>query len=173
MSERFKDVVMVLVGHGSPPKDVDREKLARYIELEQRIEAGDMSVMDEFEMLDREIRGYPRNAENDPYWHNLTLLARRIEEMGVFRRVYIAFNEFCAPSVEDAIHTALKENPDARIVVVSTMMMPGGEHSDRDIPEKVERAKRMYPHRKIIYAWPYPMEVLAEIFIDQAIRFID
>ncbi len=165
------EYVLVLVGHGVPPRGYDLKKVSRYIELEKMAEKGDPSAVKEFYELDREVRSIPRTRENDPYWFYLNELANKIRERGIFKNVYVAFNEFSPPSIEESLNRAIKENPGSYIIVVPTMIIPGGAHSEKDIPEKISEFRRRYPESRIIYAWPYQMDKLVDFFIEQALRF--
>ena len=165
------DAVLILVGHGSPPKGYDSRKISRYIELERRAESGDPYALRDFKELDREIRNIPRSRDNDPYWYFINQIAEEIKRRGVFRDVYIAFNEFCSPDVDEAIENAINRYPNSKVIVVPTMIIRGGSHSEKDIPDKIKKVKRRYPESDIIYAWPFPVEEVSKLFIEQALRF--
>ncbi len=168
----LEDVVLILVGHGSPPRSYPHERVAEYIGLEKRVRAGDPTALERFRELDEELRSYPRTPENDPYWYNLTRLAEAVKKASRFLDVIPAFNEFCRPSLEEAVEEAAKRRPEA-IVVVPTMIVRGGEHSEEEIPEKLKEIMERHPGLKIIYAWPYDVEDQVELFVKQARRFLD
>lgn len=156
--------VVVLVGHGAPPKGFPEEKVAEYLRLERRLRAGDRSVEATLEELERELREWPRTKENDPYWFHVTELARLLQEMGGYMKVIAAFNEFCSPSVEEAIEEAANLRPET-VIVVPTMMIRGGEHSEIEIREIVERAKLRHKDVRIVYAWPFDTSELARFLL--------
>ena len=79
------------------------------------------------------------------------------------RPVYVAFNEFCAPTIEQAVATAVMAG--ARdIAVVTTMITPGGSHAERDIPEALERARAEHPDANIHFVWPLDLHSVADMF---------
>ena len=86
--------------------------------------------------------------------------------------VLVAFNEFCAPTLEleEAIDDAVNQEAE-RVVVITTMMTPGGAHSEVDIPEAVEAAAKRHPTVEIVYAWPNDPDRIAATFADQTRRF--
>ncbi len=164
-------VALVLVGHGSPPKDYPPQFVGEYMNAEMRLESGDPSVKEPFKKLDRQVRSHPRTAANDPYWQGMNELAERIKKSGSFLDVIIAFNEFCAPTIEEAMGRAAQLKPEV-IVVISTMVIRGGGHSEKEIPDSVNRAAQKPNNIRVIYAWPYDLEAKTEFFITQAKKFI-
>ena len=162
---------MVLVGHGAPPKGFPDDKVAEYIRLEKRVRAGDKSAEKRLEEIEKELMEWPRTKENDPYWFYLNELAETLKREGGYKEVIPAFNEFCPPNVEQAIERALKLKPDI-IVVVPTMMVKGGEHSEVEIKESVEKARESYPDIRIVYAWPFDTRELASFISEHVNKFI-
>ncbi|GAG77021.1 unnamed protein product, partial [marine sediment metagenome] len=65
-------------------------------------------------------------------------------------RIVVGFNEFCSPSLDDAFEEAIKQDPE-KIIVITPMMTQGGEHSEKDIPEAIERAKKKNPNIKFSF----------------------
>ena len=77
------------------------------------------------------------------------------------RRVVEAYNEFCAPSVEDAIATLVEEGAD-HITLLTTMFTRGGSHAEFEIPEIVEFSRKKYPGIQFHYVWPFDLDRVAE-----------
>ena len=65
-----------------------------------------------------------------------------------------------APTIEDAV-TALAADGFDRIDVVTSMMTPGGFHSETDIPAALERARARHPEVALRYLWPFDMHAVA------------
>jgi len=164
-------VVVLLVGHGVPPSDYPRERLAEYMRLKTLAEAGDRRAGEQYGRLEREMRRWPRTKENDPYWAGVMELAREIKRAGGFASVKVAFNEFCAPDLEEAFEEVSKLDIDT-VVVVPTMIVRGGEHSETEIKEKIDAAKKRHPRLNILYAWPFDLAMQAEFFAAHVNRFI-
>lgn len=164
-------VIVILAGHGQPPIGYPGGKVMEYVRLGRCLESGNLEERTRFQELDRELRNYPRTRENDPYWFHMKRLADEVKERAGFMSVEPAHNEFCGPSIEDAIEKAAASNPDA-VVVVPTMIVRGGEHSEEDIPRKVRMAARKHRQCAIIYAWPFDLGDWAELLVRQAGRFI-
>ncbi|MEJ5350708.1 MAG: CbiX/SirB N-terminal domain-containing protein [Melioribacteraceae bacterium] len=159
-----KKISVVIVGHGAPAKDFP--KLKEYFKLHDThsIEA---------ELLEKELRDWPRNADNDPYWAGFMEIINDFKKQNKeFYSVYYAFNEMCGPTIEEALEQAVHDNPDL-IIVTSIMFTPGGNHSEIDIPEKIELFQENYPNIKIIYAWPYKTSDIVNMLTKQIKSFTE
>ena len=85
------------------------------------------------------------------------------------RRLVVAYNEFCAPSLESAIEDLVVEGFQ-RLVLTTTMFTPGGSHSELEIPEIVEQARKLHPEVDIRYAWPFDLDRAAGFLAEQISR---
>lgn len=161
---------VILVGHGGVPSDCPSDLVSELKRLEAQRRARGLAEMSPREAeVDRQVRQWPRTDETDPYQAGLRSLATRLERRVSPRRLVTAYNEFCAPSVEDAIDSLVAEGT-RRITLVTTMFTPGGSHSERELPEIVEIAQRKYPTVEIRYAWPFDLESAAAFLADQVAR---
>jgi sirohydrochlorin cobaltochelatase len=154
------DSVFLLVGHGAPASDTPRALLqrAKALEAGRRAEKGPMT--DEEWRLDKTIRNWPRTPETDPYKTGMEEIADRLRPR--VGRVIVAYNEFCAPSLEDALMVLSAEG--ARdITVVTTMLTPGGVHADVEIPETLRAFSEQHPEITVRYAWPFDLDVVAAL----------
>ena len=68
--------------------------------------------------------------------------------------------------MDEAIDTLASEGV-RKVSVVPTMLTPGGSHSERDVPELLERARRRHPDIQIVYAWPFDPDRIAELIASQ------
>lgn len=163
MTTRRKAVV--LVGHGGVPRDYPRDRLSRLrtLESERARIGGEMSP--EECLLDAEIRHWPRTPESDPYREGLRALAERLEPKLQGVRLELAYNEFCAPSIDEAVEVLAGEGCE-EIVFLSSMFTPGGSHSERDIPEILDRVRRRFPELTLHYAWPYDLDLLSRFMVE-------
>lgn len=164
--------VCVLIGHGAPPADFPKAELLEYFRLHLQAEAGALPERQRarYDELDERLKRWPRTSENDPYKAGLDQLARGIEKAsGV--PVIVAFNEFCAPTIGEAIEAAIHQGFE-RIVVAPTMLIRGGVHSERDIPTALAQAQARFPKVKIVYAWPFEQEKLVKLFAGQLGHFM-
>jgi sirohydrochlorin cobaltochelatase len=179
---------VILVGHGIPAKDYPEDRLREFFRMELSHHSGDgghdhghghahedhdhsagEDPAARWTHLDREIREWPRTVENDPYKFAVDAIAERLERASG-HQVLVAFNEFCAPTIEEAIERAIADGAD-RVIVLSIMLTPGGGHSDYDIPRSIERAQRRYPDTEIVYAWPYEIDLIARMLSTQVKSF--
>jgi sirohydrochlorin cobaltochelatase len=118
-----------------------------------------------FTRLDTKIRAWPRTAENDPFFTASHALAAALgEEAGC--EVIVGFNEFCAPTLDEALDQAANSGAD-RIVVVTPMMTRGGEHAEADIPAAVEDARQRHSAIEVVYAWPFDTLEVAHFLSEQ------
>ncbi|MBI3119637.1 MAG: CbiX/SirB N-terminal domain-containing protein [Candidatus Hydrogenedentes bacterium] len=153
---------VVLVGHGGPARDFPRlkEYFAKHDEKSP-----------ETEQLEADMRDWPRTAENDPYWAGFMKVKHSLEASGRYQSVHAAFNEFCAPTLGAALEQAAAGHPES-IIVASIMLTPGGSHSEKDIPKSIDAFKAAHPELKVIYAWPYSEQDIADLIQAQVERFI-
>jgi len=172
-AERPKAII-VLAMHGAPPLDFPPEEMTEFMRLHAR--GGHTSKPDvgaqrlRYEELEAKMRAWPRTGQNDPFYAGSQDLARQLrQESGI--EVIIGFNEFCAPTLDDALERAAAREAE-KIVVITPMMTRGGEHSAIDIPEAIRRAQQKFPTQKIVYAWPFPTEDIARFLASQLIRFL-
>ncbi len=166
--------VIVLAMHGALPLDFPREELTEFMNLHARIghspgqEADPLRLR--YEELEAKMRAWPRTGQNDPFYAGSQDLAKALRTESKLE-VIIGFNEFCAPTLDEALEGAAARQAE-KIVVATPMMTRGGEHSAIDIPDAIRRAQRAYPDQKIVYAWPFPTEDIAGFLSSQVQRFL-
>jgi len=82
----------------------------------------------------------------------------------------IAYNEFCAPTLEEAVETLIAAGA-REIRVVSSMFTPGGSHSEVEIPETLAHLRGKHPGIDLRYAWPFDLKQVASMLAAQLTRF--
>lgn len=138
--------IIVLAMHGMPPRDLPQRELAELFGLHARLE----------------------HPENDPFFAGSMELADHLHRAtGV--GVVVGFNEFCAPSLDEALDEAASRGA-GRITVLTPMMTRGGEHSEIDIPAAIRRAQDRHPGTRIDYVWPFDPAAVAEFLAAQMAR---
>ncbi len=160
---------VLLVGHGGIPKDYPRELVTKLKTLEARRRASGTEPTAEESDLDRRIRQWPRTPETDPYQAGFEALAAHLGTL-LHEHFAIAYNEFCAPTVEDAVEEMIEAGI-TMITVVPSMLTPGGSHSEIEIPESLDRLRLGFPHVEIRYAWPFDLPAVATMLASQLQRF--
>lgn len=161
---------VILVGHGGIPADCPGDLVSELKRLEGMRRARGLVEMSPREAeLDKQIREWPRTPDSDPYAAGLEKIAHRLKERVAPRKLVVAYNEFCAPSLEDAIAELVADGT-RRIILTTTMFTPGGSHSEKEIPEIVEYQSKLYPGVEIRYAWPFDLDRAAEFLADQLDR---
>src|SRR5690349_2631223 len=120
---------VVLVGHGVPATDCPRDLVLRFKALEGRRRAAGQVVTAEERALDQQLREWPRTEANDPYRAGMERVAHALASRTRGCRLVVAYNEFCAPSLEDAVRGLAREGV-RRIQVVPSMITPGGVHAE-------------------------------------------
>ena len=165
--------VIVLAMHGIPPLDYPRKELAEFFKLHSMVEGmgGPISqeVQCQYDALSRRIRDWPRSQENDPFQKASQDLAAKLSEVSGCE-VIVGYNEFCSPTLDEALLAAVDKGAE-RIMVVTTMMTRGGDHSEKDIPSSIEEFKRLHPNMEVIYAWPFDGDQVARFLNDHISRF--
>ncbi len=158
---------VVLAGHGVPATDCPPEWIGELMGLEWaghagRGAGGGPHVRERIRELDSKIRSWPRTPGNDPYKRGLEGLARVLRPHLPAELFAIGYNEFCSPSVGEAVRGLITRGA-RRILVVPSMLTPGGVHSERDIPRTLEGLRRENPGVRIDYVWPFELEEVARL----------
>lgn len=169
--------VIVLASHGAPPSDFPHPELSDFFRLHSQLESGHghgsqplTDVQIRYEQLESRMRNWPRNEKNDPFYTGSISLAKALElESGL--PVIVGFNEYCAPSLDEALDQAAAKGA-RRVVVITPMMTAGGAHSERDIPASIQAAEVRHPTIEFVYAWPFDRSKVAGFFAAQVHRFI-
>lgn len=161
---------VILVGHGGIPSDYPRDLLTRLKMLEsKRRTSGDDPSQEELD-LDRRVRHWPRTPQTDPYQAGFEALARQLQASLSGQHFAIAYNEFCAPTVEEAVEAMIATGVKS-ITVVPSMLTPGGSHSEIEIPESLARLQARHPALDLCYAWPFDLAAVSDMLLHQVQRF--
>ena len=155
--------IIVLAMHGAPPSDFPRQEAGELFGLRGRLERAAPpdrpALAARLRELDARMRSWPRTSANDPYHAGSQDLAEHLRE-ATGLPVLAGFNEFCAPSLDEALDQAAAARP-GRVLVVTPMMTRGGEHVEREIPEAVARARSRHPDTRMDYLWPFEISQVA------------
>ncbi len=158
---------MVLVGHGGVPKDLPRAWVREMkLCMRRAAEEGDATLRERALELERRIRTFPRTDETDPYGAGIRRLAAHLASKLDGWPVIVAYNEFCVPTIEEAIAEAVGQGAE-RIDVLTTMITPGGSHSEVDIPEALARARARHVGVTISFVWPLDLDAVAAMYAAQ------
>jgi len=168
----MKKSIIILATHGAPPRDFPRPEMAEFFTLHSQVEAGktlELGPLERYHFLEHKMRRWPRNEGNDPFYTASAALAAELEKQAGIK-VLLAFNEFCAPDISQAIDDAVNQGTD-NITVVTPMLTRGGNHAEIEITGIVNQAIRRYPGVRIIYAWPFETADTAGFLARQVKRF--
>jgi sirohydrochlorin cobaltochelatase len=83
----------------------------------------------------------------------------------------LAYNEFCAPTLEEAAEAVVAAGA-TEITVLSSMLTPGGLHAEIEIPEALQHLRLSYPGVAFRYAWPFEPGLVAEMLATHLRRFL-
>ena len=175
MSDAMKSsglkIGIVLVGHGSPATDCPPEFVGEMMGLEWRKNSqpggtSESQVQQRIAQLDQKIRTWPRTDRNDPYKVGLEKLADKLKPLLNGKLFAIAYNEFCSPTLEQTVGELVRQGAE-RILVIPTMLTPGGLHSEKDIPRSIEEVRRLHPAVSMEYLWPFDLAAVAGLLADQ------
>jgi sirohydrochlorin cobaltochelatase len=162
-------IEIVLAMHGAPPMDFPKEELTEFfklhIQMEQMPHEMQEGLRPRYDELEEKVRTWPRTNENDPFYAGANEMALNLQKISNYN-VSIGYNEFCYPTLEEAILKAGEHRPD-KIIIITPMMTKGGEHAGYDIPKAIEKAKTLVPEVPIIYAWPFDSKDVAEFLFTQ------
>jgi len=162
---------VVLVGHGGIAKDCPAELVSKLKRLEAQRRAAGIPPSVEEEELDATIRRWPRTDATDPYRAGLEAVGAALRPLLNGALFALAYNEFCAPTVEEAIEDLVSRGA-TEIVVATTMLTPGGSHSEIEIPEILRGVRARHPKIVIEYAWPFAPSTIADVLNKQVRRFM-
>ncbi|MFA6003903.1 MAG: CbiX/SirB N-terminal domain-containing protein [Elusimicrobiota bacterium] len=155
---------IILVGHGRAPSDCPPALIA---ELRRLKTAARLPDDPELLAAESRIRHWPRTTRTDPYQAGLEEIAAALRAQLAGHRIATAYNEFCAPSLAEAIDEAAAAGCRS-ITVLTVMLTRGGSHSEEDIPREVAQAGRRHPGVEVRYAWPYAPASVAGLLATQA-----
>lgn len=166
---------VVLAMHGAPPIGFPQEEIIELMGLHQRLHSASVEeerirLKNRHDELEEKVCRWPRTPENDPFYAASLSMAENISRE-LDADVFVGFNEFCAPTISEAIARAAELAPE-KIIVITPMMTPGGEHSEKDIPAALAKAGRRFPDIEILYAWPFPQREVASFLASQIRRFM-
>ena len=168
------DTVIVLVMHGAPPRDFPKAELGEFFGLASRIKqvnGPERTVMEaRHAELEAKMRAWPRTAQNDPFHAASREMADSLQQ-ATGSQVIVAFGEFCAPRMNEAMDQAAALSP-RRVVVITPMMTRGGEHSEVDIPTQVRRAQERHPSVEFMYIWPFELPEVTRFLANQIDHFV-
>ena len=86
--------------------------------------------------------------------------------------IIVGYNEFCTPGLDEALVQATMQGFE-RVIVVTPMMTPGGEHAEEDIPAAIRRAEERHPAITFAYAWPFEVAEVAGFLAEQVAHLRD
>jgi sirohydrochlorin cobaltochelatase len=165
--------VIVLAMHGSPSRDFPRAELAEFMSLHARLEASPVShspaLESRYEELEQKMRDWPRSPQNDPFFASSQDIAAALGHV-IGLDVILGFNEFCSPSLDEALERAASSGA-TRVFVVPPMMTRGGEHSEKDIAQAVKKAQEKHTDVRLVYAWPFETSEVAGFLATHVKRF--
>src|SRR3990172_10814706 len=134
--------VIVLAMHGAPPTAFPPQEIGELFMLHMRLEhvAGPerAALEGRFAALDARVRAWPRTQQKDFFYAGSLDLAAHLERLTGLP-VIVGFNEFCGPSLDEALDRAAATSA-GRVVVVTPMVTPRAEHSQIYIPPPLPRA---------------------------------
>lgn len=161
---------VILVGHGGIPRGCPQDLITKLKRLEAQRRAAKLPLSPEELELDGKIRRWPRTPETDPYQAGLEAVAARLRANLGDSLFAVAYNEFCAPTLEESVEVLIKKGA-THITVATTMFTPGGSHSEIEIPEILQQLQKQYPTVVLRYAWPFDLESVANTLAEQIKRF--
>lgn len=174
---------VVLIGHGSPALDCPPRFIGELMSLvwgqehpgppvaaagagggHRHQHAGGRAAE-----LDAKIRNWPRGPDNDPYKRGLERVAEALKPLLPTELFAIGYNEFCNPSIAEAVEQLVRQRA-TRVLVIPSMLTPGGVHAEIDIPRALEALRRTHPEVSIEYVWPFAIDQVAELLASHVER---
>ena len=170
-----EQLAVVLIGHGSPATDCPPELVGELMSLEWRSTSGPHghhgSPEGRAAVLDAKIRTWPRHAGNDPYKVGLERVAEVLRPLLPTSHFAIGYNEFCEPSTAQAVEEVIRQGA-SRVLVIPSMLTPGGVHAEIDIPRTLEELRRRHPTVTIDYLWPFDLDQVAALLASHVMQAV-
>ncbi len=167
-------IAVILAMHGIPPKDFPSEETMELFSLHHRLghaSGQERAVLQKrHDELEEKMLRWPRTPGNDPFFYASQEIAQKIENI-LGKKVIVGFNEFCSPTVEEAIDEAVSHSVE-KVIILTPMMTRGGDHSERDIPLAIGRSREKHPHVEMIYAWPFETSEVGAFLAEHTRRFL-
>jgi sirohydrochlorin cobaltochelatase len=174
-SNKKAKVVIVLAMHGAPPLDFPRPELTEFLSLHARIGHGEGPAQAagraQYKELEARVLAWPRTPQNDPFHAGSLDLAGQLRRASGLE-VILGFNEFCSPTLDEALEQA-GAHATEKVIVITPMMIRGGEHSAVEIPEAIQRARNRHPAIQFLYVWPFDSADIARFLASQVSRFLE
>ena len=160
---------VVLIGHGSPALDCPPQWIGELMGIQHGGHAGHAHGAHPHEgraaELDAKIRDWPRTGSNDPYQRGLEQLAAALRPLLPTELFAVAYNEFCRPTIAEAVAQVVRQGA-GRVLVLPTMLTPGGVHSEIDIPNALKHIAAAHPRAAIEYVWPFDLGRVAALLAE-------
>ncbi len=181
-----EQLAVVLIGHGSPATVCPPELVGELMSFEWRSTSGPHGhhgspegrvpppkdlVAGRAAVLDAKIRAWPRHAGNDPYKVGLERVAEVLRPLLPTSHVSVGYNEFCAPSIAQAVEEVIRQGA-RRVLVIPSMLTPGGVHAEIDIPRTLEELRRRHPTVTIDYLWPFNLDQVAALLASHVMQAV-
>ena len=163
-----------MIGHGAPATDCPPQLVGELMSLEWRSNStghNHQQAQGRAAQLDATIRGWPRHAENDPYKAGLERVAEALRPLLPSDLFAIGYNEFCRPSIAEAIESVIRQGA-TTVLVLPSMLTPGGIHSEVDIPRELAMIRQAHPGVRIEYLWPFDLQEVAALLAAHVARAI-
>jgi sirohydrochlorin cobaltochelatase len=167
--EELKQAV-ILIGHGGLPSDIPKQVVEDFMKVHKQRIRMKTPITSQEKNLESIIRNWERTPESDPYKSGLEKLAAHLAPKLEHCILKTAYNEFCFPSIEQAADQLAEENV-KEVILITTMITPGGSHSESEIPEEVDALRLKYPNMNFQYAWPYDLDIFSNLLSDHIINF--
>lgn len=165
-------LAVVLIGHGAPAIDCPPQFVGELMSLEWRSNhTGPQAdaLHQRAAELDATIREWPRTPTNDPYKVGLERLADALQPLLPTTLFAVGYNEFCRPSIAEAIKQVIRQGA-THVLVVPSMLTPGGLHSEQDIPRALADVRQAHPDVTIQYVWPFDVQQVAALLAAHVAR---
>ena len=148
--------IIILAVHGAPPLDFPKSEVAKLMSMNSQMENAIGSELDrlkrQYNELDNKIRRWPRDASNDPFQVGSQEIAAQLSQ-ATGHQVILGYNEFCAPSLDEALDQAVDQGAE-EIIVTTPMMTRGGGHAESEIPSVIKRHRNGTPIYKLYTCGP-------------------
>jgi sirohydrochlorin cobaltochelatase len=153
---------VMLIGHGGLPSDIPPKVVENFMKIHKQRVRTKAPITTQEKELESTIRNWERTSESDPYKAGLEKLASCLAPQLKGFSLKTAYNEFCYPSIEQAADELVEDGIN-KIILITTMVTPGGSHSEQEIPEEIEDLRKKYPDTNFEYAWPYDLKIFASL----------
>ncbi len=166
MLSRTSRTGVILLANGQLPLDYPSDKALIYMNLKNELAFKHSTDLEKLQALAEEIKHWPRNEQNDPYYYKLLELVNELRFTVNFV-IDVAFKDFCFPDLKSSILNMVS------MKVLNILIVPLDFLSDpTDLVMKVLNEIKLDDFVNIQLLWPYDLSLQVDFITEHLLRYM-